>query len=360
MPASKDLYEILGVSKQASADEIKKAYRKLALKYHPDKNPDDKQAEERFKETAMAYEILSDAGKRAEYDQRGERAYRSAHRDQFQYGDFSVEDILGRHPDFFESLFGRQFHARRTPQQRGRDIEASVEIDLTTAAFGGKVELGLSSGSVCSACAGRGVQAGAPPCAACKGTGSVTRQTPDRGQFFSVTSTCMECGGAGVDGGALCRECAGSGVKAGTRSLTVTVPEGTSDGDRLRLRGLGAPGIRGGPAGDLMLLIHVRPDPFFRREGDDIHSDIDVPAPQAVLGGKATARTLKGTAEVTIPPGTPTGAQLRLRGQGIKGGNQIVHVRVTVPANPTEEQQRLYRELANLTPQPRPSGPSRA
>ena len=349
MTASKDLYEILGVPKQASTDEIRKAYRKLALKYHPDKNPDDKQAEARFKEAAMAYEILSDDEKRAEYDQRGQRAYRSAHADQFEYGDFSVEDILGRHPDFFESLFGRRFHARRTPQQRGHDVEASVEIDLMTAAFGGKVELGLSGGSVCSACAGRGVQAGAPPCATCHGTGSVTQQTPDRGQFFSVTSACPDCGGAGVERSAICRECAGTGVKEGTRRLTVTVPEGTSDGDRLRLRGLGAPGIRGGPAGDLMLLIHIRRDPFFRREGNDIHSDLDVPAPLAVLGGKATARTLKGNAEVTIPPGTSTGAKLRLRGQGIKGGNQIVHVRVTIPGHPTDEQQRLYRELATLT-----------
>jgi len=349
MAADKDLYEILGVPKQASTDEIKKAYRKLALKFHPDKNPDDKQAEESFKEAAMAYEILSDEKQRAEYDQRGQRAYRDAHADQFEYGDFSVEDILGRHPDFFESLFGRQFHAQRTPQQRGHDVEASVEIDLRTAAFGGKVELGLSGGSVCTACGGRGVQSGAPPCATCHGTGSVTQQAPDRGQFFSVTSACPDCGGAGVEPGAICRECAGTGVKEGTRRLTVTVPEGTSDGDRLRLRGLGAPGIRRGPAGDLLLLIHIQPDPFFRREGNDVHSDLDVPAPLAVLGGKATARTLKGSAEVTIPPGTSTGAKLRLRGQGINGGNQIVHVLVTVPGKPSEEQQRLYGELAKLS-----------
>ena len=349
MAASRDLYEILGVPKQASTDEIKKAYRKLALKHHPDKNPDDQQAAERFKEAAMAYEILSDDEKRAEYDQRGELAYRASHADEFEYGDFSVEDILRRHPDFFESLFGRQFHARRTPQQRGHDVEAAVEIDLMTAVFGGKVELGLSGGSVCSVCVGKGVQADAPPCATCQGTGSITRQTPDRGQFFSITSACPDCGGAGVESGAICRECTGMGVKEGTRRLTVTVPEGTSEGDRLRLRGLGAPGIRGGPAGDLMLLIHIRPDPFFRREGNDIHSDLEVPAPLAVLGGKATTRTLKGSAEVTIPPGTSTGAKLRLRGQGLEGGNQIVHVRVTVPGHPTDEQQRLYRELAELT-----------
>jgi molecular chaperone DnaJ len=345
----RDLYEILGVSKDAPIDDIKKAYRKLALKYHPDKNPDDKQAEDQFKETAMAYEVLSDKDKRAEYDQRGQREYRSAHADQFDTGGFSMEDILGRHPDFFESMFGRQFHAQRTPQQRGHDIEATVEIDLKTAAFGDKVELGLSGGSACSACDGRGVKAGATACATCHGTGSVTQQTPDRGQFFSVTSACPDCHGAGVEPGAVCTECAGTGVKQGTRKLSVTIPEGTSDGARLRLRGLGAPGVRGGPAGDLLLLIHIRPDSFFRREGSDIHSDIDVPAPLAVIGGKVTTRTLKGNVELTIPPGTSTGAKLRLGGQGIREGSQIVHVRVVVPDKPTEEQLRLYRELAALS-----------
>ena len=211
------------------------------------------------------------------------------------------------------------------------------------------MELGLSGGSVCTACGGRGVQANAPACGTCHGTGSVTQQAPERGQFFSVTSTCPDCGGVGVEPGSICRECAGTGVKEGTRRLTVTVPEGTSDGDRLRLRGLGGPGIRGGPAGDLLLLIHILPDPHYRRKGKDIHTDLDVPAPLAVIGGKATARTLKGTAEVTIPPGTSSGAKLRLKGQGIDGGNQIVTVRVTVPSDPSPEQQRLYRELAELS-----------
>jgi molecular chaperone DnaJ len=344
----RDLYEVLGVARDASLEDIKRAYRKLALANHPDKNPGDPRAEERFKEATAAYEVLSDAEKRAEYDDRGARAYRDAHAPEFDYRSFSFEDILGRHPDLFESLFGREFHSGRSPRRRGHDLEAALEVDLRTAALGGKVTLTLGGGRPCPDCGGKGARGDAEACRACGGRGRITRQAPGKDQFFSVTSACPDCGGTGTDPRSICPGCGGSGVRQGTREVTVGIPEGTRDGDTLRLKGLGAPGARGGPAGNLLLSIRVREDPFFRREGDDLHVDLEVPAPKAVLGGSARVRTLRGEAELKIPPGTTTGTRLRLRGQGVRSGDQIVHVQVAVPRDPTEEEKRLYRELGLL------------
>jgi molecular chaperone DnaJ len=304
-----DIYELLGVARDASADEIKKAYRKLALEFHPDKNPGDAKAEERFKEITLAYEILSDAGKREEYDQRGRRAYQADHTADFSAEDISIEDILGRHGDLFGSLFGSRFHARRPAAQRG------------------------------PRCEGRGTAGSATACTTCKGSGRVTHQAGERGQFFSVTDICSNCGGSGLAPGSACAECAGSGVVKGDRRLTVTIPQGASDGQVLRLRGLGGPGTRGGPAGDLLLHLQVAADPRFRREGNDLHTDVDVPASTAVLGGKVAVETLKGEASVTIPADTGAAAKLRLKGQGIDGADLYVHVRITVPT-PANEAQR--------------------
>lgn len=346
--AERDFYEILGVARSASLEEIKKAYRKLALKDHPDKNPGDKQAEERFKEATVAYEVLSDPKRREEYDSRGHRSYAQEHPREVEFDAMSLEDLLGRHADLFGGLFGRAFHAERPARRRGPDVEAEVEISLRTAASGGRVELSLRGDTPCEACKGNGVREGASRCAACGGRGSVTRQAPGQGKFFSITSPCTACAGTGVDPAAICRGCNGRGVVPGTRRIEVNVPEGVADGDRLRLQGQGGPGERGGPPGNLLLVVRIAPDPRFRREGDDLHSDLPVPAPVAVLGGTRRVETLRGTADVRIPPGTSSGAVLRLRGQGIRKGDHLVHVLVSVPSQPTAEQRALYEKLREL------------
>jgi len=346
--AERDFYDVLGVPRTASLEEVKKAYRKLALKNHPDKNPGDKQAEERFKEATIAYEVLSDPKRREEYDQRGHHTYARDHAREVEFDAVDLEDLLGRHADLFGGLFGRAFHAERPVARRGADVEAEVRIDLRTAASGGRVQLSLRGETTCQTCHGKGVKDGAARCRTCGGRGSVTRQAPAKGQFFSVTSPCPTCGGAGIDPKAMCEGCHGMGVVEGTRRIEVTVPEGVADGDRLRLKGQGAPGMRGGPPGDLLLLVRVAPDPRFRREGDDLHSDVTVPAPVAVLGGTRTVETLKGSVEVRIPPGTSSGTVLRLRGQGIRGGDHLVHVLLSVPAQPTAEQRALYEQLRDL------------
>jgi len=176
----------------------------------------------------------------------------------------------------------------------------------------------------------------------------VTRQAPGRGQLFSITTPCGTCGGSGVDPASACPACGGTGVQAGERRVTVKIPAGARDGSHLRLRGQGQPGQRGGAPGDLFLRLRVEPDPRYRREGDDVHSDVDVPAPVAVLGGKVAVRTLHGEAQVTVPPATSAGAVLRLKGQGIGGGDHLAHVRVTVPASPTDAERELYRKLREL------------
>jgi len=344
----RDVYEVLGVARDASPDEIKKAYRKLAVKYHPDKNPGDKAAEEKFKEVSLAYEVLSDPAKREEYDRRGQRGYEQAHEGAFSPEDVSVEDILGRYGDIFGSFFGPQFHQRQPAARRGHDLETELRVDFRTAALGGKVEVTLGGGRPCPRCEGRGTKGTERSCGTCGGSGRVTRQAREEGQLFSVTSVCPDCGGSGLEPGSACAECNGSGVVSGDRRVTVSIPKGARDGQVLRLRGLGGPGTRGGPPGDLLLHLHVKPDPRFRREGRDLHVDADVPAPTAVLGGKVAVPTLEGTATVTVPPDTGAGGTLRLKGQGIDGGDLYVHVRITVPSPANEEQRELYRRLSGL------------
>ena len=344
----KDFYEVLGVKKDASADDIKKAYRKLALQLPPDTNPGDKQAEERFKEITVAYEALSDKGKREEYDNRGRRSYQQAHAGDFQFDDIDIEDILGRHGDLFGSMFGTRFHAARPVAQRGHDLESELSLDFKTAALGGKIEMSLGGGRQCGRCGGRGSTGAETACATCGGHGRVTQQKREDGQLFSVTGICPACGGSGLEPGSACSECGGRGVVEGERRVTVTIPAGARDGQTLRLRGLGGPGTRGGPSGDLMLRIHVKPDARFRREGDDLHIDVDVPAPIAVLGGKVDVPTLNGAATVTVPAGTSAGGKLRLKGQGIGKGSLYAHVRITVPGEATDEERELYRQLAKL------------
>jgi DnaJ-class molecular chaperone len=287
--SAKNLYEVLGVAEDADADGIRSAYRKLAIKFHPDKNPGDKAAEERFKELTQAYEVLSDAKKRQAYDNRLHGGFGGDVGDLSDlfgdFGSFSIEDILGRHGDLFGG-FGVPFHARHVVR-RGHDVQADLRVDFRTAARGGKVDVRMRMPS--------------------------TGRAPDE-----------------------------------VKTVAITVPEGIEDGAPMRLKGMGEPSRSGGPPGDLILRIRVADHPVFRREGNTLHVDLPTPAPTAVLGGKSTVRTLDGEATVTIPAGTAAGTRLRLKGLGIRGGDLIARVEIVVPADPTPQERNLYEQLRDL------------
>ena len=349
----KSHYDVLGVAQDASADAIKKAFRKLAIKYHPDKNPDDAEAEDRFKELAGAYEVLSDAGKREEYDamMAGGRAGPGVGAEQgFGYGggaqSMSMDDILRQFGDLFGGDFGHTYHQTRPAGQPGYDIETRLDLDFPTATLGGKVEVTLTGDVRCTECQGGGVKGSASACSACGGSGRTTEQSREHGDFFTVTRACPTCGGTGLAPGSHCPACHGRGVVEKTRRVTITIPEGTKDGETLRLRGLGSAGIGGAPDGDLLVQIKVKPDPVFRRDGDDILSDVKVPVTVAVLGGKVPIRTLKGEARLSIPAGTSSGRSLRLKGQGVRGGDHVARVMIAVPRSVSGEEKELYEKLA--------------
>lgn len=354
----KNYYQVLGVSRTATEEEIKKAYRTLALQHHPDRNPGDKQAEERFKELSAAYEILSDGEKRREYDDALEGRVppgfggaggprRPGGRGPFEpdVESMSIDEILRRFGGIFGGEFGERIHRTRGAARPGQDAEVEMEVDFATAALGGKVSVSLSGPVACPRCGGRGALGTDPACVRCQGAGRVTEQARDQGQFFTVTRVCPTCHGTGIDPAKECPECHGDGVIDRTRTISIAIPEGTSDGAILRLAGLGGAGSGGGPAGDLLVHVHVRPDPVFHREGNDVHSEVQVPMATAALGGKVPMRTLRGRVNLTVPPGTSSGAQLRLRGQGILGGDHVARVMVTVPATLTPRQREILDEL---------------
>lgn len=353
----KNHYETLGVQNSATPEEIKKAFRVLALKFHPDRNPGDKKAEEKFKELAGAYEILSDPEKRREYDGAvaGLASAGSEPRGPFRPGgpapfasdveSMSMDEILRRFGDIFGGEFGESIHRSRGAARPGHDAEVELEVDFRTAALGGKVSVSLSGPVICSRCGGRGAIGDRPECPTCRGSGRVTAQSRDKGQFFTVTRPCPTCHSTGVDPSKECPECHGEGAVGRTRTLNITVPEGTESGVVLRLAGLGGAGTGGGPPGDLLAHVRVRPDPVFSREGNDVHSEVPVPLATAALGGKVPMQTLRGRVNLTIPPATSSGAQLKLRGQGIRGGNHVARVMVTVPEKLTPRQRELFEEL---------------
>lgn len=354
----KNHYQTLGVKNSATPEEIKKAFRALALKHHPDRNPGDAKAEDKFKDLAEAYDVLSDAQKRREYDAAlagpatgasGPRRRPAAEGPAPFASDvesMSIDEILRRFGGIFGGEFGETIHRSRGAARPGQDAEVELAIDFRTAALGGKVSVSLQGAVACPRCDGRGALGDQPSCPTCQGSGRVTAQPRDQGQFFTVTRPCPTCHGTGVDPAKECPECHGEGTSERTRTLNITIPAGVADGTVLRLAGLGGAGAGGGPAGDLLVQVSVRPDPVFRREGDDVHADVSVPLSTAALGGKVPLQTLHGRVNLTIPAGTSAGTQLRLRGQGIRGGDHVARVMITVPATLTPRQRELLEELA--------------
>ncbi|RPJ49341.1 MAG: J domain-containing protein [Candidatus Latescibacterota bacterium] len=354
---TKNHYETFVFQSSAAPGEMKKAYRLLALKFHPDKNPGDRQAEEKFRELAGAYEVLSDPVKRREYDDMlaGRAPSGAGPRGPFAKDgrapsgpdaeSMSIDEILRRFGGIFGGEFGEKIHSSRGAARPGYDAEVELEVEFRTAALGGKVSVSLSGAIACPRCDGRGAIGDHAECPTCRGSGRATAQSRSEGQFFTVTRLCEACHGTGVDPSKECTECRGEGTVERLRTVRIAIPEGTSDGATLRLAGLGGAGAGGGPSGDLLAHVRVRPDPVFRREGNDIYSDIPVPVATAALGGSVSMQTLRGRVNLTVPPGTSSGAELKLRGQGIRGGDHLARVMITVPVNPTPRQRELLEEL---------------
>ncbi|HHV71172.1 MAG TPA: molecular chaperone DnaJ [Clostridia bacterium] len=359
--AKRDYYEVLGVSRDATAEEIKKAYRKLARQYHPDANKDDPNAEEKFKEIAEAYDVLSDPQKRARYDQFG-------HADgQGQWGfgfgnnaDFGGFGGFGTgFGDIFDMFFGSGMGAReqrRTPQ-RGADLRYDLEISFEEAAFGLETEIKVPRMEKCSACNGTGAKAGTQPktCPTCQGTGQVqyVRNTA-LGRFVSVR-TCEACGGEGHIIETPCPECRGKGRTQKVRTIQVKIPPGVDTGSRIRIAGEGEAGTLGGPPGDLYVFIQVRPHKYFKRRDSDVIYDLEISFTQAALGDEVEVPTLDGPVVLKIPEGTQTGTSFRLRKRGfpnLRGfgrGDQHVRIIVKTPTNLTPRQRELLKEFARLS-----------
>jgi molecular chaperone DnaJ len=353
--AKRDYYEVLGVPKNASEDEIKKAYRKLAMKFHPDRNQGDgaAKAEESFKEVKEAYEMLSDAQKRAAYDQYGHAGV-----DPNMAGRGGGPEGFGGFAEAFGDIFGDIFGgARRSggggggAQQvyRGNDLSYAMEITLEEAAFGKETQIRIPSWETCETCKGSGAKPGTSPktCGTCNGSGSVHM----RQGFFSIQQTCPHCRGTGKIIPEPCTTCNGAGRIKKQKTLEVKIPAGINEGMRIRSAGNGEPGSNGGPSGDLYIEIRIKPHDIFERDGDDLHCTVPVGMTSAALGGAIEVPTLGSKAEIELPEGTQHGKTFRLRGKGIKGirssypGDLYCHITVETPVKLTEHQRRLIKEL---------------
>jgi molecular chaperone DnaJ len=353
MANKRDYYEVLGVARDASPDEIKKAYRKLARTYHPDVNkaPD---AEAKFKEIKEAYDVLSDEQKRATYDQFGHIDPNQGMGGFGGAGDFSG---FGGFGDIFDMFFGGG--SRRDPNapQRGDDLQYSMTIEFKEAVFGHETDISIPRTETCDTCHGSGAKPGTRPetCSVCRGTGQ--QEFVQNTVFGRVVNrrVCSACHGRGRVIRERCGTCHGSGKVKKTRKIHVKIPAGVDDGAQLRVSGEGEPGLRGGPPGDLYIVIHVKPHDFFEREGDDIYCEIPLTFVQAALGDEIEVPTLTDKVKLKIPAGTQTGTYFRLRGKGVphlRGvgqGDQHVKVTVVTPTNLTEQQKELLRQFANLS-----------
>ena len=357
MPEQKrDYYEVLGVSKGASEDELKKAYRKLAKKYHPDMNPGDKTAEAKFKEVNEAYEVLSDKEKRAKYDQFGHAGVDPNFGAGGGYGGFDMGDIdLG---DIFGSFFGGGFGGfgggssqRANAPQKGESLRANLTLSFEEAAFGCEKEIELNRTEPCDDCQGSGCQPGttAETCPDCRGTGVIRIQRGAGGFAFSSTAPCSRCRGTGKIIHSPCKSCGGTGSVRKKKRISVTIPAGIDDGQAVSLRGQGNAGKNGGPAGDLIVGVRIKPHPHFQREGTTVLYEQPVSFYQAAMGAELEIPTIDGKVKWTLPAGTQPGTTFRLRGKGIpelrgRGrGDQYVTVKVQVPTNLTTEQRDALR-----------------
>lgn len=349
MSTKRDYYEILGVQRDASNDELKSSYRKLALKFHPDRNPGDKNAEDQFKEAAEAYEVLRDAEKRQLYDQFGHAGLEGAGFSGF--GGF--EDIFSSFGDIFEDFFG--FSGRRrsgTRAQRGSDLRYDLTLGFMEAAFGTETEISIEKMEVCPTCNGDRCQPGTVPetCRQCGGMGQISRNQG----FFTVRSTCPVCRGEGQAIPNPCNQCRGSGQVAVAKKVSVKIPGGVDNGSRLRLTGEGEPGRQGGPQGDLYVFIYVQDHDFFQRRDSDIICRVPISFVQAALGDKIKVPTLNGDKKLQIPKGTQPGDVLYFKGEGIpslrtgRRGDQIIQVDIKTPTHLSKRQETLLREFAEL------------
>ena len=353
--AKRDYYEVLGVNRDASDEEIKKAYRKLAMKFHPDRNPDNPKAEEQFKEAKDAYEILSDKQKRGAYDQFGHAGV-----DPSAAGAGMGGAGMGGFADALSDIFGDIFGGGRggggggrSGVYRGADLRYNLEVNLEDAARGTETRIRIPTMAECDTCHGSGAKKGSEPktCPTCGGHGQVRMQQG----FFSIQQTCPKCHGTGRYIADPCNTCHGAGRVKQHKTRSVKIPAGIDEGDRIRLSGEGEPGVNGGPAGDLYVQVHLKPHTVFQRDHDDLHCEMPVSFTTAALGGEIEIPTLDGVAKLKVPAETQTGRVFRLRGKGIKGvrsighGDLLCHVVVETPVSLTERQRELLREFDDLS-----------
>ena len=350
--AKRDYYEVLGVDKKASADEIKRAYRRMAIKYHPDKNPGDKEAEAKFKECAEAYEVLSDPTKRQSYDQFGHEGLRGTGMHDFSR--MNVEDIFSMFgfDDFFGGIFGG--HGRRSSRRagptRGYDLETAVELTLNDIAKGAEKTIEFTRQDICTECSGSGCAKGSSPgqCPTCRGTGQVARG----GGFFQMVSSCRQCGGTGQVITNPCKKCKGTGRIPKRRTVNIKIPPGVHEGQGIRVSNEGEPGRSGGPRGDLYCYVRLKPHDFLQRDGNNLIALVPISFTQAALGTTIDVPSLNGKRGLKIPPGTQYGSIFRIKGQGLPDmrthhtGDQLVQVIIETPTKLNKEQQELLREFA--------------
>jgi molecular chaperone DnaJ len=356
MATKKDYYDLLGVPKGASADELKKAYRNMAKKYHPDTNPNNKESEEKFKEINEAYEVLSDPQKKAAYDQFGHAGigagappgggFRGGFRPQ-DVGGADFDDMFG---DVFNNFFGGQGGGRaRSQAQEGEDLRHDVTLSFEEAAFGVSKEVKIRKLTTCETCHGSGAKAGSGKvtCNTCHGTGQVRTSQG----FFTVARTCPRCGGKGEIPGSPCTTCRGQGRVEREKTISVKIPAGVDEGSRLRVRGEGEAGLNGGPSGDLYVFLHVEPHEFFNREGGDLHCEIPISFVKASLGTELEVPTLEGAVNMKIPAGTQSGKVFRLKGKGLKNpgdssvGDLLVTILVETPTDLNAKQKKMLEEF---------------
>lgn len=351
--AKPDFYETLGVERNADAAALKSAYRRLAMKYHPDRNPDDKEAEHKFKEIGEAYETLKDPQKRAAYDRFGHAAFENGAANGFSGGFAS-----GGFADIFEDIFGEMMGGRQRRQssgrERGADLRYNMEISLEECWSGKTAQIRVPTAVQCDECSGSGARPGSSPttCTLCSGSGRVRAAQG----FFSIERTCPQCNGRGQTISDPCRKCHGQGRVTEERSLSVNIPAGIEDGTRIRLAGEGEAGLRGGPPGDLYIFLSTRPHEFFQRDGADLYCKVPVSMTTAALGGTIEVATLDGTqTRVKIPPGTQNGRQFRLKGKGMpilrqpQVGDLYIQVGVETPQNLSKRQRELLEEFEKIS-----------